>query len=218
MALLDDMLNYIIERCVKIKFPTGTSSWRDIKEVDRFYLLLAIREYTFINGDNKLQVLVSDSKTIDVKKEMIDYLKIGPELLKYYDPDTRCFILNFKETGSMRLTLPSVGVTNWIKNYVIRKRQAQEPMDEDFIPFAPFVILDWRGLADNTYQQYAIQSNNWSVLQISALTEIQKILVEAIEPVVKYNDEQGGERVIPLRFPNGIKSIFLIPNPLSKLG
>ena len=37
---LDDMLNHIIERCVSFKAPDVHSSWKDIKEVDRFYILL----------------------------------------------------------------------------------------------------------------------------------------------------------------------------------
>src|ERR1035437_653459 len=42
LSLLDDMLNYIIERCVTIKSTVesvGYLSWKDLKEVDRFYLL-----------------------------------------------------------------------------------------------------------------------------------------------------------------------------------
>src|ERR1035437_9901756 len=56
LSSLDDMLNYVIERCVTYKTTGAYSSWKDIKEVDRFYLILAIREYTFFKGENKLQV------------------------------------------------------------------------------------------------------------------------------------------------------------------
>jgi hypothetical protein len=49
------------------------------------------------------------------------------------------------------------------------------------------------------------------------LTEIRKIFSDTINPVIKYRDEKGGERVIPLNFQGGIKSIFLISNPFGEL-
>jgi hypothetical protein len=215
LSSLDDMLNYVLERCVSIKFPGGHSSWKDIKEVDRFYVILAVHEYTFIKGENKLQVKVSETKKIDVQKEMVDYLTIDEKIMKFYNPEARCFEIDLKDGSSpFKISLPTVGVTNWLKNYVIRKRQQNQPIEEDFINFAPFVILDWRGLGDQTYQKYLMEGETWSIKKISALSWIKDNFIEAVEPVVKYQDEQGGERQVPLNFQGGIKSLFIISNPL----
>lgn len=217
LSVLDDMLNYILERCAKIKFPTGSSSWRDFKEVDRFYILLAIRELTFVNGENKLQVKTSETSKIDVTKDMINYIDFDERLMKYYDTEKRCFMLTFKSGKVMRLTIPSVGITSWLKNYILRKRQMQEVIDEDFISFAPFVILDWRGLNDDTYGKIIQDSLNWTPGEISVLTEVKKIFSDTVDPVVRYRDEEGGEREVPLNFQGGIKSLFLISNPFGEL-
>ena len=219
LSALDDMLNYVIERCAAIKFPNGTmSSWKDLKEVDRFYILLAIREKTFAKGENMLQVKVSETKKVDVAKEMVDYITFDERLMKYYDPTKRCISLTFKKTGKVvEVNLPSVGVTNWLKNYVTRKAQMQEAFDIDFLNFAPFVIQDWRGLNDVSYEKYVFESTHWSNAEISMLTEIRQIFADTIDPVIKYHDEQGGERTIPLNFQGGIKSIFLISDPFSEL-
>lgn len=218
MARLDDMLNYVLERCCSIKYPNEKhSSWKDIKEIDRFYIILAIRELTFINSGNKLQVKVSENKKVDVVKEMIDYITIDERLMKYYDTQQRNFNLKFKDGSNIRFTLPSVGITSFLKNYVIRKRQMQEPIDEDFVNFAPFVILDWRGLNDDSYSHYVLESGDWNVAQISVLDEIKRIFADAVRPVVRYKDEIGGERTVPLNFQGGIKSLFLISNPFGEL-
>ena len=214
---LDDMLNYIIERCATITFPNQPSTWKDIKEVDRFYILLAIRERTFKNGENKLQVKVSETETMEVTKEMIDYIDFNNKLMEYYDPDERLIILKFKNGKNLKITLPSVGVVNWIKHYVQRKTQQQEPFDQDFINFAPFIILDWRMLNDDSYEKIVIDSQGWSTVEVSMLTKVRDIFTEAINPVVKYKDEQGGERQLPLNFLGGIKSLFLISDPFSEL-
>jgi hypothetical protein len=193
------------------------SSWRDLKEVDRFYVLLAIREYTFVNGENKLQVKTSETSKIDVTKDMIDYITFDERLMKYYSPEERIFNLPFKSGKKMKVTIPSVGVTNWLKTYIMRKRQVNEVIDEDFMQFAPFVILDWRGLNDDTYAQVVMDSHNWTTSEISMLTEIRRIFIDTVEPVVKYRDEEGGERTVPLSFQGGIKSIFLISDPFGEL-
>jgi len=215
---LDDMLNYVLERCCNIKYPNNAfASWRDLKEVDRFYVILAIRERTFVKGENKLQVKVSETAKIDVVKDMVNYITFDDRIMKYYSPEERCILLTFKNGKKLRVHLPATGVTNWLKQYINRKRQAGEPFDEDFISFAPFIIGDWRGLNDASYERYVMESNNWSAVEISLLTEVKKIFAEAINPVLKYKDENGGERVIPLNFQGGIKSIFLISDPFSQL-
>jgi hypothetical protein len=139
--------------------------------------------------------------------------------MRFYSPEERCIILPFKSSGKkVRVFLPSAGVTNWLKNYINRKRQAGEPLDEDFVGYAPFVIGDWRGLNDSSYEKFVLDSNSWSAEEYSVLTEVKKIFSETINPVLKYKDKNGGERVIPLNFQGGIKSIFLISDPFSKLG
>ena len=215
LSALDDMLNYVLERCVTVKFPGGQhSSWRDLKEVDRFYVILAIHEYTFIKGENKLQVKISETKKLDVKKEMIDYITIDERIMKHYNSEKRCFVIDLKDgSAPFDVSLPSVGVTNWLKNYVIRKRQRNEPIEEDFINFAPFVIIEWKGLGDNVYERYIMDAEQWSIKKISALAWLKDTFIEAVEPVVKYTEEQGGERQVPLNFQGGIKSIFLISDP-----
>lgn len=218
LSALDDMLNYIIERCATIKFPTGISSWKDIKEVDRFYILLAIRERTFVKGENMLQVKISENKKVDVTKNMIDYITFDDRLMKYYSPEKRCISLTFKKTGKViDVHLSSVGITSWLKNYVTRKTQLREPFDTDFLNFAPFVIPDWRGLNDASYEKFVYESINWSNAEISMLTEIRQIFSDTIDPVINYKDEQGGERTVPLNFQGGIKSVFLISDPFSEL-
>lgn len=218
LFVLDDMLNYVLERCCSFKLPNNAfASWRDLKEVDRFYVILAIRERTFVKGENKLQVKVSETAKIDVVKDMVNYITFDERVMKYYSPEERCIVLTFKNGKKLRVHLPATGVTNWLKQYINRKRQTGESFDEDFISFAPFVIGDWRGLNDASYERYVMESNNWSAIEISLLTEVKKIFSEAINPVLKYKDENGGERVIPLNFQGGVKSIFLISDPFSQL-
>jgi len=217
ISALDDMLNYILERCVSFKTKDISSSWKDIKEVDRFYILLAIREYTFVKGENNLQVKTSESSTINVTKDMIDYVNFEDNIMRFYDQTKRCFVLKFKTGNEIETTIPNVGITNFLKNYVLRKKQQNEMFDQDFITFAPFVIKDWRGLNDDSYEKLVIDSNNWSISEISVITHIKDLFMETVNPIVRYVDEGGAELTAPLNFQGGIKSIFLISDPFGEL-
>lgn len=220
--LLDDMLNYIIERCVTIKAnnpETGAFlSWKDIKEVDRFYLLLAIHELTFPNGENKLQVKISDTKKIDVRKDMVSYITLDPKLMQYYDEDERCFVLRVKGAAKdIKLDIPSVGVTQWIKGYIQRKQRASEQFDEDYLAYAPFIIRSYKGLNDSVYNHFVEESNKWDNVTISVMAYVKQLFTDTIDPVLKFVDEGGAERTTPLNFQGGIKSVFLIPDPFGQL-
>ena len=221
LSALDDMLNYVIERCVTIKTEGDNAgvvlSWKDIKEVDRFYLLLAIQELTFPQGENKLQVKVSDTKKVDVRKEMVHYISFEPALMKYYDEDQRKFILKFKSGKKLELDIPSVGVTQWLKQFVFRKQRMQEFLDEDYLNFAPFVVTQWRGLNDDTYAKFVEDSHAWDVSTISVLVKIKQLFSDTINPVIKYTDEGGAEQSAPLNFQGGLKSLFIDADPFGKL-
>lgn len=219
-SALDDMLNYVIERCVTIKTSTEENlrlSWKDIKEVDRFYILLAIHELTFPSGENKLQVKISDTKKLDVKKDMVNYITLDPVLMRYYDEVERCFVLKPKGGKLLKLDVPCVGVTLWLKNYINRKRAVQEEFDEDYLLFAPFVIRNWRGLTDDVYNKFVEDSHAWNVTTISLMVHVKKLFADAINPVIKFIDEGGVEQTAPLNFQGGIKSLFLISDPFEQL-
>jgi hypothetical protein len=219
-SALDDMLNYVVERCVTIKSSNEEGirlSWKDIKEVDRFYIILAIHELTFSTGENKLQVKISDTKKIDVKKDMVNYISLDPKLMQYYDDVEKCFVLKMKGGKILKLDIPSVGVTQWLKNYIIKKRNNQEPFDEDYLSFAPVVIRNWRGLSDDVYDHFVEESHKWDVTTISLLVHVKKLFADTINPVIKFFDEGGTEQTAPLNFQGGIKSIFLISDPFGQL-
>ena len=62
-----------------------------------------------------------------------------------------------------------------------------------------------------------IDSNDWSIPEISVLIHIKDLFMETVEPVVKYTDEGGRELTAPLNFQGGIKSIFLVSDPFGEL-
>lgn len=216
ISAVDDIISYIIEKCVSIKIPGVIATWKDLKDIDRFYLLLAVREYTFLKGDNELMVPISEGKEIPVVKEMIDFINIPEKLMKYYSSEKRCFSFEL-ENKTINMYIPSLGVSQWVKNYAQAKAAAREGFDKDFILFAPMLINDFRKLSQRAYEEMVESSSTWTIKEWSLISFVRDTIAAEAEPKFKYNDENGVEVSTPLTFRGGIKAIFTIQDPLSIL-
>lgn len=225
---MDDKLNMIVDKCMRLKFPDRQASYRDLKEEDRFQLIFAIRELTFKNGENKLFVNMrcganclgdgSFQEKVELKKENFDYYKIDPKLMQYYDPSARGFIIEHPKVGTIRMYVPSLGVTTFIKNYLREKIQRREFYDKAFIKVAPFLFDDWRTLNEAKFAKMQQESMGWGPYKLSAILKIAEMIRFGVKTELKRNcDKCGAEVAAPLTFPGGIKSLFLVSDPLSEI-
>lgn len=214
LSQIDDALNYIIERCVTISFPAGagTATWKDLKEIDRFYLILAVRDFTFTEGHNELKIAVSENDDVVVKKDNITFIDLPEHLIKHYNAEKRCFTFKAENPsiGELNIYMPSVGVTQWLKSYIEKKSRAQEAFDRDFITVAPMLIKDYRALTDKSYGDLIYKSMDYGIYEWSLISKVKSELEKAITPKLIYNDENGVEKESPLNFRGGIKAIFTI--------
>lgn len=217
MLGVDDMLNYVIERCVRIKIPGMSSNWKDIKDIDRFYIIFAIREFTFKDGENKLYVNDGEGNKIEVRKEMIKYFELNENLRKYYDSENKLIQLNLRNGEQIPVYMPSIGVSQFIKNYVRGKQQQGKKFDEAFIKFAPFIFNEWRALNQMSYEKAVQESSLWSLQKISVLSKMTDYLGQGVSAEVQYQSPSGAMLTAPLDIEGGIKSIFLISNIFDEL-
>lgn len=218
LSQIDDILNYIIEKCVTVRMPGIIgANWKDLKDVDRFYLLFAVREFTFINGENELMVPVGEGKEIPVTKEMIDFIQIPEEIMKHYNQEAKCFTFRMKSGKVINMHIPSLGATYWLKTYAQAKGAANEGFDTDFILFAPMLIGDFRRLSQRAYEEMVVESQNWSAAEWSLIAYVRDALQAAAKAKITYTSEDGTEVNVPLNFRGGIKALFTIYDPLSNL-
>jgi hypothetical protein len=217
----DDMLNFIMEKCCRIKVPGKPGNFKDLLEIDRFYLIFAIRDYTFKNGENKLMINVSDEDgvegKVEVTKDLLDYFNPDERLMNYYDRQNRCFNINMKNGESFQLHLPTLGIMNFIKSYIKAKQQSNKNFDKTFIKYAPFLFPEWKTLTQSSYDKAVQDSMTWTLQRISVLDKLVEILSSSVNPQIRYISSGGGERVSPLNFPGGVKSIFLISDIFGEL-
>lgn len=220
---MDDALNKIIEKCCKLRLGGQISSYKDLKEIDRFFLVFAIRELTFKKGENALNVTFncnncgnSDQRTI--VKEMLSYYTPVPELAARFNDEERCFHLKLTNGEEIKLFLPTLGTMNYIKNYVKDKVQNRQDYDKAFLKWAPFLFQDWRVLNDSAYNKKLQDSYSWGTDKISVLDWFVKQMQNTVKPEMK-NDCSvcSEEAAMPINFPGGIKGLFLVSDIASKL-
>lgn len=215
----------IIKNCCRIRIPDKHGAdYRDIADIDRMYILFAIQELTFPNGENKLQITAkctecSTSNTIDFKKNSIDYLNLDDRLKGIYNQDEKCFILNFKSSDdSIRLYMPTVGKTNILQSFVQNKLKNNVEIDFAFINISNFLFSDWRIVNEKSIREMDQKSFKWSPTVLSAVVGIIDLIRNGVSVDVKYVcNNCGSEVTTPLEFQGGWKSLFLYSDPFANL-
>lgn len=215
ISSIDEALNEIIKSCCYISYPESDpryANWKDLLEIDRFYIIIAIHDFTYPPKVNDLRIDINETKEVLVMKDNIEFVKFSDKLMKFYNEEKQCFSFPVKakcfQSGMMDVYLPSVGVTKWLKDYIQTRTQRQEGYDADFISNASLLIRDYRGLNNDSYKALVDSTLDWSGYEWSLITKVRSIIEKAITPVLKYRDESGVEQETPLNFRGGIKSIF----------
>lgn len=156
----EEKINFILERCVKIRSGNRRLSWKDITDFDRLFIIYRIKELTFPNGENEISIKFQcpgtcqepenySEKTPLTSGMLAHTFKIPEELMKYYDPDQRKFIAKRTDGNEIHWTLPSVGVSAKLRKSITDGYRNGEKVDKEFYRYAPYMIEEWRDLNED---------------------------------------------------------------------
>lgn len=225
---LDDKLNTIIKKCMKIRWNGGVLEHYDLWYEDRFFVIMSIRDMTFIRGENRILLPISKNCTkpecnvpdqIELKSNLLDSFIMDPEILKRYDKGTFSFKFIPKDgSPEMELYIPTVGVTTLCRKIIAEKKAKNKKFDPSFANIATFIIPDWRSLDERLYDQYERASTEWTPLQFSIADQIsQKINFATKSRIYSRCESCGGEVTAEISFPEGYRSLFVISNIFDQL-
>lgn len=209
----------ILESCCKVSYGANSmvsGNWKDLIDIDRLYLIVAIHDYSFQQGKNDIMVKIDEKNDVAIRKENINYIKFSDKLMKFYDDQKRCFrfpVRNkeaFSETGGMmEIYMPKIGVANWLVDYMTTNEQRKDNYDRDMVVYANMLIKDWRGLNIDKYYKLIEKTDAWGSYEWTLISKIRDIIQDAVmTPTVTYKDNGGVEREARLSFRNGFKGIF----------
>jgi hypothetical protein len=221
---IDDKLNHILEHCLKIFMPDRKiSNFKDIKEVDRVYLILAIRDLTFLNGENNLTMNIECGfcgykNQVNIDKNVISKFNIDSRLDKFYDEEERCFHIVTKDGDEFNLYLPSLGVTNFVKNYARYKSHNNQFIDESFLKLLMYIVGDHRKLDEKMINNLNIETQRWSLKKISIVQSLIDLIDQSNKPEIECNCGSCGEvNKSEIMFQNGYKSLFIFLDVFDQL-
>lgn len=214
---VDDKLNYIIERCAKIRIPGKTvTSYKDILELDRFYLVFAIRELTFSEGENKIQMKIpctecNNVDTVDIERDHFHLVNLDERLHKYFNAEKRCFTFNTKGGETFDIFFATIGVTEFMKRWIRSRAEKGQKLDNAFLTLAPFLFKDWRDLTDEMFNDANYETLRWGLEKMSVVMGIIDILRTSGSNTISHICSVCGAEVRqPISFQGGYKSLFII--------
>ena len=214
-----------------MEFPgEGVVSYKDLKQEDRFFVIMAIRDLTFVRGENSIILKIKRkcketpecqfNEGLELRTGVLSSYEINQEILKYYNLETRSFIFTIKKTGkTIEMSVPSIGVTQAISDFVRSEYSRNNTVDDGFIQIAPFIFNEWRNLTPDKIKIKLKESDFWTKEEYSlyfGLSEKIKIgtTLEAKQKCHICGDE---EVTADITFPGGIRSLFLISNIFGEL-
>ena len=216
-----EKMEAIFESCCVVNFGPDCmkrARYKDILDLDRLYILFAIHDWTFPSGKNDVKLKITEKDDIVMKKENVKFIEFPEKLMKFYNEQKRCFSFPvdkttlFKETdGKMDVYMPTIGVSDWLKDYMISANQRRDNIDQDFLSYASLLIPDWRNLNVDYYYDLVDKTSDWGTYEWTLISKVRDIIVNAAgNPTITYIDKGGVEREVPLYFRNGLKSLFQV--------
>jgi|688.fasta_scaffold333534_1 hypothetical protein len=213
---IDEALNEIVKSCLMLRLPGKQMSFKDLKEEDRIFIIMAIRDLTFSKGENNL-VLRPVCKECNHENELIvnnntfDRSELSQQILKYYNEETRIFDVTTKSSGTIKIAPPSIGIMMEVTKFIRKQQEEGKKIDQSFIKVLPYMSQDWRGFTESYIKNLEIEFMTWN----STKYQTMNTLVDLCRVGVKENLHMecakcGTEVSTPISFPGGIKSLFVI--------
>lgn len=212
--------NEMLSSCVRIKYPDGrVSSYIDLRDPDRFYTILIIRELTFQQG-NTLAINATCTCKANVQIELvrknIRNRQIDEKIRKYYNPSFGCFTFNTKNGGVFNLAPPKIGLQRSFTDYIIKENAEKRKANMSFLKIIPFTLYNSNVITIDEINKKLELFGKLSNPDFQFLNSAVDKMNFGPEKVSKICDSCGLEVHGEFTFPNGPSDIFIIHDAFEK--
>lgn len=231
---IDDVFNEILKYCLSIKTMSGIKPWQAINNWDRFFFVLLIREYTFVQGESKVEFTEDCSScesgvTFTLESQALMYDLPDDEVLQYYDVENRVWVIDpvdFEIPAEKAIYLynPTVEKDANIKAWLIAEHQENDKkkFDPVFIKFLPWLcerVSKDLASARMQIRKAEMTFKSWDTEMFSFMNDVLKnISVTPSTNISAVCPSCGEEVVTRLRFPDGVGALFNVVNKRKKFG
>lgn len=228
---VNKVFNEIIRQCVKIDThsPQG-AGWAQINSWDRFWFILKVREYTFTQGENKVEFMDECSEC----GQEIPFT-LTADALHYEFPDENLIqdYWNGKEWEidpteydvdhePVKLYTPKLGKDEAIIEWATNRHRNGGKLDETFIEFLVWMLdkpSKDAAMLDRQIEKLHKEYNAWDVDMFTFMKDVIKnITINPSENLSTRCPQCGQETVSGVQFPDGIVALFGSNKPRKKFG
>ena len=227
---IEEKLGYVIERCLRMDFPgEGVVSFKDLIQEDRFFAIMAIRDLTFISGENSIilipKIKCDDkaecpfSRGMELRTGALRSYKLDEKILKYYNEGSRSFLFDVKKINkTIEMTVPTIGINTAISDFIIYCSARSIDIDEGFLKIAPFILKEWRGLNNERILMKMREADYWTKEEYSLYFGLsEKIKIGTEINVKQVCPVCGKEVTADIAFPSGLRSLLVISDIFGEL-
>ena len=99
---VDDTFNEILKSCLAIQTSRGPLPWGNIRSWDRFFFINLAREYTFVQGEHKVEYEeecpnCENPVTFTLNSSKLMYDMPDPEVMPYFSQETQTWTIDPEE-------------------------------------------------------------------------------------------------------------------------
>jgi len=215
-----DKMTYIVSQCTKVYYGNTPGHYKDILEDDRIVLVFKIRELTFTDARQSIKIPVPEGscqtpgchpqETVDFDSSKLEFLHPSEKLEKYYDPVERCYNIQTKSFGTIKLYPPTIGVTSIVADWIREQQREDKKIDAALTDILLYTIKDWRTFSSKQIFPKITEMAGWSTEKFALVLRLKDEITVGIEFEIKERCAQcGGELTIPVSFPEGFRSLFV---------
>lgn len=233
---IDIVFDEILKSCLAIRTNKGPLPWSAINTWDRFFFVLLIREYTFAQGESKVEFTRECSNCesdvlFNLESQALMYDMPDSETIsKYYNPEDRTWVVYPTEydvvwsEDPVVLYIPTREKDSNIKNYYIERLQQDRnaKMDRVFFKFLPWLcpkVSKDPAIARNQIRKAESEYKAWDTDMFQFMDDvINNITVTPATTMSAVCPACGEEVSAPINFPNGVSSLFAVRRTSKRFG
>lgn len=228
MLSVDDQLNYILERCAEVRIDDEIVSWKEILEIDRFFIIFKIQELTFPNGENQLPhkfecncAEPKFSEKMPIDSSMLMVFDFPQELDQFYSTESRSYVVKSEKLNAeFNLYMPTLGTMDRLKNIIIDQTSAGAQIDKAFIKIVPYLVGNWESLTLDTYMALNAESLGWNIPKFTFISKFADEIQKSKKQLLKADCPKCGSKIDSRIFLDSsftVKDLFLISAGFSEL-
>jgi hypothetical protein len=210
-----EKMNDMIQSCVRLKMPDGkVTSFLEVKDQDRLFLIFMIRELTFQAGNSlaiNAKCTCGVEHQIDMKRQNFVFHEFDEKLDKFFDNASKTFRFRLQNNKDYELSPPCIGIQKSFTEYIVKEHNEKKIPSLAFLKIIPFMLGGRSSITQDGIRSKLQEFERIDDMSFQFLNAAVGKMTFGIKEL-KVTCGCGLEVRSEMSFPNGASGVFLIHN------